>query len=259
MRFDSVGPRTWLLATVAGWALVAWLLALVGMGGQVKPLADDPALLQSLPQPRQSPPERLGPLAQYAEIGARPLFSDDRRPRPFSLQPQGEGEEAADTFDYVLTSVLITPSLRMAIVQPTAGGDSIRIKLGEAAEQAASWRLVTLNPRSAVFAGPGGDKTLDLRVYDGTGGEGPTQVGNATEATDAAQPAQPMPGRPPKPSQTSRPVKPQTATAVPAPTPAESPQASQDAQIEAIRKRIEARRAQMQQQSQQPPEPGNNP
>jgi general secretion pathway protein N len=261
VRFDSVGPRTWLLATVAGWALVAWLLALAGMGGQVKPLADDPTLLQSLPKPRPSPPERLGPLAQYAEIGARPLFSDDRRPRPFSLQPQGEGEVAADTFDFVLTSVLITPGLHMAIVQPTAGGDSIRIKLGEAAEQAASWRLVSLNPRSAVFAGPGGEKTLDLRVYDGTGGEGPTQVGNATETgSDAAQPAQPMPGLPPpKPSQTSRPVKPPTATAVPAPSPPESSQASQDAQIEAIRKRIEARRAQMQQQNQQPPEPGNNP
>ena len=63
MRLDSVGPRTWLLATLAGWALLAWLLALLGMGGRVSSLADDPALMQSLPQPQPSPPARLGPLA----------------------------------------------------------------------------------------------------------------------------------------------------------------------------------------------------
>src|SRR4249919_2036455 len=239
MRLDNVSPRTWLLATLAGWALLAWLLAVMGMGGHVSPLADDPALVQSLPQPRPSPPPRLGPLAQYAEIGARPLFSDDRRPRPFSLQPEGEDEAAANTFDYVLTSVLITPGLHMAIVQPTGGGDSVRIKLGESAEAAAAWRLVALNPRSAVFAGPEGEKTLDLRVYDGNGGEAPTQVGTATppetmvDATgttaDAATPAPP----PPKPTAPT-PVAPATKPA---------PVVNPEAQMDAIRKRIEARRA----------------
>ena len=260
MRLDSVGPRTWLLATLAGWALLAWLLALLGMGGHVSSLADDPALMQSLPQPQASPPSRLGPLAQYAEIGARPLFSDDRRPRPFSLQPEGEGETTANTFDYVLTSVLITPGLHMAIVQPTAGGDSIRIKLGDSAEAAAAWRLVTLNPRSAVFAGPDGEKTLNLRVYDGNGGEAPTQVSaatppetmvDATGATDAATPAPPPPAAPAR-----KPVSPTPSASVkPAPV------ASPEAQMDAIRKRIEARRAQLRQQAQQqqPTAPVENP
>ena len=253
MRLDSVGPRTWLLATLAGWALLAWLLALLGMGGRVSSLADDPALMQSLPQPQPSPPARLGPLAQYAEIGARPLFSDDRRPRPFSLQPEGEGEATANTFDYVLTSVLITPGLHMAIVQPTAGGDSIRIKLGESSEAAAAWRLVTLNPRSAVFAGPEGEKTLNLRVYDGNGGEAPTQVSTATppetmvDATgataDAASPAPPAPSAPARKPITPTPAAPANAKAEPVPGP--------EAQMDAIRKRIEARRAQLRQQAQQ--------
>ena len=250
MRLHSAGPRTWLLATLAGWALLAWLLALLGMGGHVTPLADDPSLRQSLPQPRPSPPSRLGPLAQYAEIGARPLFSDDRRPKPFSLQPEGEGEAAANTFDYVLTSVLITPGLHMAIVQPTAGGESIRIKLGESAEAAAAWRLVALNPRSAVFAGSEGEKTLNLRVYDGNGGETPTAVREAaadtmvdatgTEPTaDAAMPAPPS--------------KPVTQPPPTAPKPVQAP--TPEAQMDAIRKRIEARRAQLRQQAQQPPSP----
>jgi general secretion pathway protein N len=252
IRLDNVSPRTWLLATLAGWALLAWLLALLGMGGHVSPLADDPSLMQALPKPPPSLPARLGPLAQYAEIGARPLFSDDRRPRPFSLQPEGEGETTANTFDYVLTSVLITPGLHMAIVQPTAGGDSIRIKLGESSEAAAAWRLVTLNPRSAVFAGPEGEKTLNLRVYDGNGGEAPTQVSTATppetmvDATgataDAATPA------PPPAAPARKPVSP-TPSAPAKPAPVTSP----EAQMDAIRKRIEARRAQLRQQAQQQP------
>ena len=41
MRLSDAGPRTWLLATVAGWALLAWVLALVGMGGRIGKLPDD--------------------------------------------------------------------------------------------------------------------------------------------------------------------------------------------------------------------------
>lgn len=255
MRLDSAGPRTWLLATIAGWALLAWLLAVLGMGGRVAPLADDPGLLQPLPTLRPSPPERLGPLAQYAEIGARPLFSDDRKPKPFSLQAEGDGEAASNAFDYVLTSVLITPGLHMAIVQPSAGGESIRVKLGEAPEPAAAWRLIGLSPRSAVFAGPEGEKTLELRVYDGNGGEDPTQMGGAIADGAAAPGMQPPPPNP----QPATPAQGGASPGTPGASPTQSQQASQEAQIEAIRKRIEARRAQLQQQSQPSTAPIKNP
>ena len=134
MRIEGVAPRTWLLATITGWALLLWMLALLGMGGRAQRLPDDPSLLARLPQLAPASPERLGPLAQYDAIGARPLFSEDRRPQPFSLSADGDGD-SAPAFDYVLTSVLLTPSLKMAIVQPSAGGDSIRIRLGEAADK----------------------------------------------------------------------------------------------------------------------------
>ena len=155
MRVDSVSSRTWMLATLAGWALLVWLLALFGMGGNITPLADDASLLQRLPTPPKPPAERIGTLAQYSETGTRPLFSDDRRPQPFFLQPEGEAPQEP-SFDFILTSVLQAPGLQMAIVQPTDGGDSVRMKLGEAPEEAKGWRLVELHPRSAVFVGPEG-------------------------------------------------------------------------------------------------------
>lgn len=254
MRLDDIAPRVWLLATVAAWALLAWVLALSGMGGRVALLADDPGLLQPLPQVKPSPPERLGPIGEYAEIASRPLFTQDRRPHPFSLLP--ESEDAEDNrFDYVLTSVLLTPQLRMAIIQPSEGGDSIRVKLDNASDDLPAWRLVAIDARSAVFEGPGGRQQLQLRVFDGTGGEPPTEI--QAPPPDAA-PA-PAPAGTKAPAAKSpgglQVVEPRRGGAA-QPTPASpATPARRDAdpgqdrdsqsQLDAVRQRIEARRAQL--------------
>lgn len=257
MRVDGIAPRTWLLATLTGWALVLWALSLFGMGENVQRLADDPSMLAHLPQLKPPSPERLGPLEQYAEISARPLFSEDRRPQPFSLVPEGD-DSAQAAFDFVLTSVLITPTLKMAIVQPSAGGESTRIKLGNAAEQQPAWRLTALNPRSAIFEGPDGQKTLDLRVYNGSGGEPPTALQPGGEPSITAESP---PSVTPKP--TTRPSAPQATPAPPTSvtTSTATPQqaTTPDAQVEGIRKRIEERRAQLRQQAENPAVPAKNP
>lgn len=268
MRLADAGPRTWLLAGVAGWAVLLWLLAMLGMGGRIAPLPDDPDLLARLPVPRAAGPERIGPLAQYAEVGTRPLFSEDRRPQPFVIQSEG-GAEQAPAFDFVLTSVLITPQVQMAIVQPSAGGESIRMKLGEAPEAAQGWRLVSVEPRSAVFEGPQGQKSLELRTYNGTGGEAPTVVrANGADTAPAGVPVPPAaPGTPAqraatKPATAAVPApapQPQAPPATAAATPGKPPATGSDlpstpmtpeAQMEAIRKRIEARRAQLREEAQ---------
>ena len=264
MRIEGVAPRTWVLATIAGWALLLWTVALLGMGEHVQRLPADPTMLQRLPQLAPAPPEQLGPLTRYSEISSRPLFSEDRRPQPFSLTPEGDAN-APPAFNFVLTSVLLTPQLKMAIVQPADGGDSIRIKLGEAAEQQPAWRLTTLNPRSATFEGPEGEKNLDLRVYNGTGGDPPTVLRGADAASapgsaagrgaGLVQPAA-KPDVPPAPP----PVDASPATDADAPADASPTQATQDAQIDSIRKRIEERRAQLRQGAQTPPaSPPKNP
>jgi len=251
VRLEDISPRTWLFGAVAGWALAAWVLALAGMGGKVVPLPDDPSLLQSLPKPSKAPPERLGPYGQYAEISTRPLFSQDRRPQPFSL---GGDDDTSNEFDYMLTSVLLVPQVKLAMVQPSGGGDPLRVKLGDSVQDAPAWRLVALNPRSAVFEGPGGQKTLELRVFDGSGGEPPStddtadaQAGNAAPPPVAAgvvrAPGAGIPGGPGAPK----------TDAMPAPPPASTEQ-----QMEALRKRIEQRRAQLRtQQASQPAEPAS--
>jgi len=261
VRVDVLGPRTWLLGAVAGWAVLVLLLALLGMGGHIARLTDDPSLVRTLPTLRAAPPPRIGPLAQYGEAAARPLFADTRRPQPFTLQPEGEAEQAPQ-FDFILTSVLQAPSLQMAIIQPSGGGESIRMKLGESPEEAQGWRLVELHPRSAVFDGPQGQKTLDLRTYDGTGGEAPTAVAATprpeprAETSGQAEPAVvrdadasvPSPATPP-PAVANRPARPRNAA--PTNATATADPASPEAQMDALRRRIEARRAQLRAEAQQ--------
>jgi general secretion pathway protein N len=255
-----------LLATVAAWALLAWVLSLANMGGRIARLPDDPSLVQPLPAVPKAQAERIGPLEQYAETAQRPLFSEDRKPQPFSLQPQGEGEEAQQ-FDFILTSVLITPQVRMAIVQPAAGGDSIRMKQDESPAEAQGWRLVAVEPRSATFVGPQGEKTLQLRVFDGKGGTAPTRTAAPQPEINMDAPVQmtdadEVPPPPPPPQEPAAADADAAATAsAPQQTGStlESAPMTPEQQMDAIRKRIEQRRAQLrqeqqrQQQNQKPP------
>lgn len=252
MRTDAFGPRTWLLVAVAGWAVLAWFLALFGMGGQIRPLPDDPSMVQALPRLRAPAPERLGPLAQYADIGSRPLFSENRKPEPFFIAGE-EGGEQPQTFEFVLSSVMITPGLQMAILQTAENGESVRLKLGESPESAPGYRLVEIHPRSVVIEGPEGQRTLELRVFDGVGGQAPT-VSRPPAPPSPARPGA-MPVTPPRTSTTADPAQPTQPVASDAPTEVEnaaSPEAAMttEQQMDAIRRRIEARRAQLREQEQ---------
>jgi general secretion pathway protein N len=201
MPVESAGARTWLLAAVALWALATWLLGLAGLGGRIERLPPDPGLVQDLPSVAQPGDARPGPLAQYTESRDRPLFAPDRRPQSFVLDPQAE--DAPADFEYVLTSVLISPGLEVAIVRPAQGGEPVRLKVGEAAEGAPGWQLASLEPRRAVFEGPDGRRALELRVFDGVGGEPPTPI------SVAPRPSQPQPAstRAPTPTQGSTPTQ----------------------------------------------------
>ena len=264
MRIDNAGARTWLLAAVAAWALCAWLLALFGMGGGIERLDEDDALLRPLPGAFKPAPQRLGPLPQYAEAGSRPLFTEDRRPQPFFIDPMAESGEAANDFDFVLTSVLRTPTLEMVILQPTGGGRSLGVKVGESPEGVGGWSLVSVGARSAVFNGPQGERTLELRQFDGVGGEAPTAMaapvvppegssapaGRAApdEARPGAAPAMPAPQ-----ANAPAPRAPVDGGPAPGQGPAAGPARTSQEQVEAIRKRIEERRARLRRDAAQNP------
>jgi len=235
---DSLRPLTLLLGGAALWALCLLVLALAGLGSRVAPpsgVAAPPALPKVSLTATAS---RLGPWDNYAEVGSRPLLNEQRRPMAVAMAASGGG---SDELDVTLSSVLITSRLKMAILTDNKDAGTRRVRLGELVE-GSNWRLVALEPRRAVLEGASGQRTLELRVFDGQSGQPPTPVAANAEADAAATPARvvtsPAPTPPPAP----------VAQAVPPPPMVKKPdpnQMSQEEQVEAIRRRIEARRAQM--------------
>jgi general secretion pathway protein N len=237
---NALRPANALLAGLALWALCLVVLALFGLGGRVGPHPADGGLTPALPVVTlDAVGSRLGPASDYLEVGNRPLFSRDRRPAPMTA----DAGEAQVPLEVNLTSVLITANLKLAIVQNISDGLSRRVRLGDTLEGTA-WRLVQLEPRRAVFEGPDGQRDLALRVFDGTGGQSPTPQAVAGAAGPGAIPpgaSAPDKIEPAAPGTVAAPGGAAPGTAA-APQPTVAP-VTPDEQVEAIRRRIEARRA----------------
>lgn len=266
MRVDRLGPRTWLLAGAAGWAVLLWVLTLFGLGGRLGK-ADDEGQTRKLPTTDVPAAIRPGAPGQYTAIWNQPLFSESRQPVPFTITGEGDAAQA-NPFDFTLISVLIARDVQIAILKPaTDGAEPVRVKVGEAVETAPQWMLASVEPRQAIFRGPEGEKRLELRVFDGVGGSAATPMASTQPAGTPVQgqggvpqPGMPQPGMvqagpmPPPPEANPGIVPP------PPPTPVVTSSPSTDAQLEAIRKRIEERRAQLRQQAAQdansPGQPG---
>ncbi|HEY2345232.1 MAG TPA: hypothetical protein VGH80_05030 [Xanthomonadaceae bacterium] len=246
-RFE---PLTWLLVAIAGWALGCVAISLSGFGGRYKLLPDNPGLAQPLPAVSSGSTAHaaMGPLEVYAEAYNHPLFFPDRKPA--AAHVPGQNNAAAQPLDVVLTSVIMTPTLQMAIVQDPKTKASLRVREGQPIGGSyGGWKLSGLSPRSATFdGGSQGETTLELRVFDGKGGEEPTRNGLTPQVVASGAlggPQQPQP----EAVATDAGAEDNTVQE-PAPDPNQANAAANAAaqQAEEIRRRIEQRRQQVQAQ-----------
>lgn len=221
---ERLRPSTVMLGAFAAWTLGLAMLALAGLAGGYRLHPEDRALAPPLPA-LALPTAQNAAARQESTLAAaeRPLFSPERRPEAVRV---GDDAPAAE-LKLTLTGVISTPQVAIATFIDDAASKSIRVRVGQALESHPGWRLVSVEPRRAVLEGPEGQKTLDMRAFDGTGGQAPTPVA-APVPPPVVQAAPGTPGSP------------ETAPANAAQnvTPA-------DQQAEAIRRRIEARRAEM--------------
>ncbi|MFA5589501.1 MAG: hypothetical protein WDA70_02125 [Lysobacteraceae bacterium] len=226
-----------LMAVVTLWALLFAIAGMAGLGGRYRLHPDDPGRVPALPaldlSQARSP---LQPLETYADIGERPLFNDDRRPLP---PPEDEGaaaEEAppppAAPLDIAVTSIIMTPDVRIAIVTDNKTGASQSLRVGQTLEgEQSGWTLAELEPRKAVFSGPTGRSSVDLRVFNGSGAQAPSPAATAAAASGEE------PGAAPAESQDAA-----------ADTSAGEPM-TPESRAEMIRRRIEERRRQMREEA----------
>lgn len=247
----KLDARSWLLIATAGWALACVIVALGGFGGHYRLLADNPSLAPPLPPlPHTNSATALGPLNLYAAAADRPLFYPDRK--RIAVHVPGKKSDAKP-LDAILTSVLITPAVQMVILQDNQTKKSIRAREGEQLGGSYSnWTLVAMTPRSAVFDGGSlGKTTLDLRIFNGQGGEPPTRMGLTPQVVASGalgtqtQPGNVPPPPPPPPDDNQQADAPDNANDA---ANAAASMAANDAaqQAEQIRRRIEERRRQAQ-------------
>ena len=153
----------------------AWLAGLLGAGGGVHWLPPLP-VAPLPPVHAAAAPLAAQPLESFAALWQKPLFNPDRQPAPLSAN-------GADSIgDLRLTGVILTPTLRMALLDPKDDKDAahaVRVRQGELLPDGVS-RLVEVRPRSAVFDN-GGTRTELQLVIGSTAGSG-------------AQPAPALPG-----------------------------------------------------------------
>ena len=230
------------LVTLVGWAALAALAVYGGLGARYTLHPDDTALAQPLPQVDLARIEsRLGPIEDYAVIGERPLFNADRQPLPDDAAT-GEGEdteaEAPQPLDVTLTSVILTRDVSIALLTDNKTNETQSVRLGNELEgEQAGWKLAQLEPRRAVFEGPTGRTEVELRVFDGSGGQSPTPLGAAASA--AANAAD---GNTPADAQVAQQADGKDGEVQPA-------EMTPEQRAEMIRARIEERRRQMREEA----------
>lgn len=175
-------------------------------------------------------PVQLPPATAFADIQAHPLFNEDRKPTPLDLSEGQEAAPPASPLNVALTGVILDEKnhVRIAMLQDKARNQPIALKVGMPLEgDQASWTLVDLKPRLAVFKNAASE-TAEVELETALA---------PTTAPGAARPQPPRPGGAPPPGN-----KPGTPPVnVPgAPPVAGTADASAD-----LARRIEERRRQM--------------
>lgn len=158
-------------------------------------------------------PVQLPPESAFAAISQHPLFNDDREPTP--VDATAAGEEAApppSPLSVVLTGVILDRDVKIAMLQDLTRNQPVALRVGMPLEgDQASWTLVDVKPRGAVFRNAA-NETTEVELQ-----------------TSVAQPPPPRSGRSNAPANTRN---------------AKPPAQKQDANADLAR-RIEERRRKM--------------
>ena len=143
-----------LLGGIAAALAIVFVVLLGGVGRTVRwnpPLPTPP--LPDMHNDNGMPTPQ--PLERYGVVWQKPLFNPDRKP---VLRAAGE---SANLGDMELTGIIMTPTLRVALLRSKDGEKEVRIREGTTLPDG-GMKLVELQPRSAVFEASGTRAELKL-------------------------------------------------------------------------------------------------
>ncbi|MEO7431333.1 MAG: hypothetical protein ABIR62_04805 [Dokdonella sp.] len=171
------------LAVVCGLLLVFLVVQYAGFGRGYRWSADAEADAEkSVAGVIDSKQVSLPPASTFADIDARPLFNEDRRPGAANLA-DSDAAPPPSPLNISLTGVILDEAnhVRIAMLQDKSRNQAIALKVGMPLEgEQASWTLVEVKPRGAVFRSAS-NETSEVEL----------------ETSLAQQPAARPPARPP--------------------------------------------------------------
>lgn len=233
---------TLLLGGVCGFLLLLVVMFWFGVGRGYAWWPLDPADAAASKKNLANPQFRLGPWESFAEVNTRPLFNEDRKPTPPMPADAPANQQPIKQLDVVLSGVIITPKVRMALVKEKGKEKAMTVKEGGAMPgEWSSWSLTEVKPRGAVFKNSAGESAT-VELIPVASSQKPTPPPPPHTPPPAA--VAPAPGQPP----VAAPAPPGQPPQVPG-QPGPAPDAATD-----LQQRIEARRQQIREQQQQPPQ-----
>lgn len=143
-----------LLMVLVAVLAIPLLMLVAGVGRHVRWAAPRAAAVLT-PASQSADLPRPVPLEQFAVVWQKSLFSPDRKP----VARASDGGSSLGDLD--LTGIIITPTLRMALLHDKNGDKQVRVREGEALPDGGA-KLVELRSRSAVFDAPSGRTELTL-------------------------------------------------------------------------------------------------
>ncbi|HKE47198.1 MAG TPA: hypothetical protein VKB52_03970 [Rhodanobacteraceae bacterium] len=152
MNVQTARLMTTALGAACGFLVLTALLQYAGVGRGYRWAPDDPDSAPTLPGGAiDEKPLKLPPSSAFAEVDAHPLFNEDRAPTPAGAD-EGDSALPQSPLNILLTGIISTPSVKIAMVQDKARNQSVALKVGMPLEgDQASWTLVEVKPRSVVF------------------------------------------------------------------------------------------------------------
>jgi general secretion pathway protein N len=175
-------------------------------------------------------PFKLPAESEFAATQERPLFNEDRKPSPDEPTEESAPAPPSVPLNIALTGVVLTPDVRVAMVQDKLKNTSVALKEGMPMPgDQGGWTLTKINPRSAIFREMSGEE-IEVELT--------TAVANprANAPANPAKAAATAPGSHGAPN----------APALPGATP---PPSGAPNQQEALQHRIEERRKQMREEA----------
>lgn len=165
-------PGQWatlVLGACCGLLALAALLQAAGIGSGYRLLADQTSELEAeLTRPLEQAEFQLPDYAQFIEIAQRPLFTQDRRPRPIDAkESQVASSDAPPTvpLNATLLGVLLDPEHRVAMLRDNSTSTVLRVREGMPLPgDLAGWTLRELEPRRAVFDGGPAQGSAELKL-----------------------------------------------------------------------------------------------